>query len=84
MLLMNLGTLMTIGSNPTNLFLIVLDNGTYEVTGGRPTAGSGRVDYASIVRAAGIYRVSTPSIHITSGEGMHRTLCQEKVQVSSG
>jgi sulfopyruvate decarboxylase subunit beta len=58
-MLMNLGTLVTIGSNPANLFLVVLDNGIYEVTGGQPTAGSGHVDYASLARAAGIHRVYT-------------------------
>ena len=31
-------TLVTIASHPANLFLIVLDNGIYEVTGGQPTA----------------------------------------------
>ena len=56
-MLMNLGTLVTIGSNPANLFVVVLDNGVYEITGGQPTAGSGRVDYAGFARAAGIERV---------------------------
>ena len=56
-MLMNLGTLVTIGSHPANLFLVVLDNGIYEITGGQPTAGSGRVDYAGLARAAGIRRV---------------------------
>jgi thiamine pyrophosphate-dependent acetolactate synthase large subunit-like protein len=58
-MLMNLGTLVTIASNPANLFLLVLDNGVYEITGGQPTAGSGRVDYAGLARAAGIQRVYT-------------------------
>jgi thiamine pyrophosphate-dependent acetolactate synthase large subunit-like protein len=56
-MLMNLGTLVTIAGNPANLFLLVLDNGVYEITGGQPTAGSGRVDYAGLARAAGIRRV---------------------------
>jgi sulfopyruvate decarboxylase subunit beta len=56
-MLMNLGTLVTIGSNPANLFVVVLDNGIYEITGGQHTAGSGRVDYAGLARAAGIQRV---------------------------
>jgi len=29
----------------------------YEVTGGQPTAGSGRVDFAALARAAGVPRV---------------------------
>jgi thiamine pyrophosphate-dependent acetolactate synthase large subunit-like protein len=56
-MLMNLGTLVTIGSNPANLFIVLLDNGIYEVTGCQPTAGSGLVDYAGLARAAGIERV---------------------------
>jgi sulfopyruvate decarboxylase subunit beta len=56
-MLMNLGTLVTMGSNPANLFVVLLDNGIYEVTGGQLTAGSGRVDYARLARAAGIQRV---------------------------
>jgi thiamine pyrophosphate-dependent acetolactate synthase large subunit-like protein len=56
-MLMNLGNLVTLASNPANLFLLVLDNGVYEITGGQPTAGSGRVDYAGLARAAGIQRV---------------------------
>jgi sulfopyruvate decarboxylase subunit beta len=56
-MLMNLGTLVTVGANPANLFVVVLDNGIYEITGGQPTAGSGRVDYAGLARAAGIRRV---------------------------
>jgi sulfopyruvate decarboxylase subunit beta len=60
-MLMNLGALATIGAEAsTNLVLIVLDNGVYEVTGAQPTPGSalGRpdrrgVDFAEIARACG-------------------------------
>src|SRR3954466_9268347 len=38
-LLMNLGFLVTLASHPAELFLIVIDNGVYEVTGGQPTPG---------------------------------------------
>src|SRR5205807_101105 len=34
-LLMNLGCLVTIASHPADLFLIVVDNASYEVTGGQ-------------------------------------------------
>jgi thiamine pyrophosphate-dependent acetolactate synthase large subunit-like protein len=65
--LMNLGALATISAEcPTNLVLIILDNGVYEVTGAQPTPGSalGRpdqrgVDFAEIARACGwqsVYR----------------------------
>ena len=56
-MLMNLGALVTIASNPANVFLVVLDNGIYVIAGGQPTAGSGRVDYPGLARAAGIQRV---------------------------
>jgi len=69
-MLMNLGSLVTITAQaPTNLVVIVLDNGVYEVTGAQPTPGSadgrslGRaVDFAAIARGAGfesVYRFST-------------------------
>ena len=65
--LMNLGALATISAEcPTNLVLIILDNGVYEVTGAQPTPGSalGRpdrrgIDFAEIARACGwqsVYR----------------------------
>jgi sulfopyruvate decarboxylase subunit beta len=56
-LLMNLGHLVTLASNPANLFLIIMDNGVYEVTGGQPTPGAGRTDFAGLAQAAGIRRV---------------------------
>ncbi len=56
-MLMNLGSLVTIASNPAELFLLIMDNGLYEVTGGQATAGSGRADFAGMARAAGIGRV---------------------------
>ncbi len=55
--LMSLGSLVTAANHPANLYLLILDNALYEVTGGQPTAGSGRVDFAAIARAAGIRRV---------------------------
>lgn len=56
-MLMNLGSLATIAAHPANLFLLIMDNGIYEVTGGQATAGQGRVDFAGLARAAGITRV---------------------------
>src|SRR5262249_27269976 len=56
---MNLGNLVTLANQPANLYLLVVDNGLYEVTGGQPTAGAGRTDFAGLARAAGIPRVYT-------------------------
>ncbi len=57
--LMNLGCLVTLANHPANVFLLILDNGLYEVTGGQPTAGTGHTDFAGLARAAGIQRVYT-------------------------
>jgi TPP-dependent indolepyruvate ferredoxin oxidoreductase alpha subunit len=58
---MNLGCLVTIAaSKPSNLSLILLDNGVYEVTGGQKTTGQiARVDFAGFATAAGIESVAT-------------------------
>lgn len=56
-LLMNLGCLVTIANHRVNLYVIVIDNGLYEVTGGQTTAGTGHTDFAGMARAAGIERV---------------------------
>ncbi len=58
-LLMSLGCLVTLANHAANLFLIVMDNGVYEVTGGQPTPGAGRTNYAGLARAAGIHRLYT-------------------------
>jgi thiamine pyrophosphate-dependent acetolactate synthase large subunit-like protein len=55
--LMNLGTLVTVASNPANLYLLIIDNGLYEVTGGQVHAGTGHADFAGLARSAGIRRV---------------------------
>jgi sulfopyruvate decarboxylase subunit beta len=54
-LLMNLGSLVTVaGSGVTNLTVVVLENGLYEVTGGQKTPAAGTaVDFAGLARAAG-------------------------------
>jgi thiamine pyrophosphate-dependent acetolactate synthase large subunit-like protein len=56
-MLMNLGSLVTIAHHPANLYLLIIDNGHYEVTGGQPTAGAGHADFAGLAHAAGIQRV---------------------------
>src|SRR5262249_50600971 len=58
-MLMNLGSLVTLASHPANVYLLIFDNGQYEVTGGQPTVGSGGIDSAGLARSAGIQRVYT-------------------------
>ncbi|MBY0522562.1 MAG: hypothetical protein K2R98_04165 [Gemmataceae bacterium] len=55
--LMNLGFLVTMANTPANLFVLIIDNGLYEVTGGQVTAGAGHTDFAGLARSAGIRRV---------------------------
>lgn len=59
-MLMSLGCLVTIAaSGATNLTLIVLENGIYEVTGGQATAAQApTVDFAAAARAAGFASVA--------------------------
>lgn len=53
--LMNLGTLATIGRyNPPNLVHIILDNARYEVTGGQETHTAHGTNLADVARACGI------------------------------
>jgi thiamine pyrophosphate-dependent acetolactate synthase large subunit-like protein len=74
-MLMNLGALVTLANQPANLYLVILDNGLYEVTGGQPTAGSGHVDFAGLARAAGIARTyacgDLSSWRATAAEALH-------------
>jgi thiamine pyrophosphate-dependent acetolactate synthase large subunit-like protein len=56
-MLMNLGSLVTIAACPADLFLVIIENGVYEVTGGQAVAGAGRTDFGGLSRAAGIGRV---------------------------
>ena len=56
-LLMNLGCLATIATvAPENLTLIVMDNASYQITGGQPSATAAGADCVAIARGAGIAR----------------------------
>lgn len=60
-LLMNLGSLATIGwVQPRNLVLIVWDNALYGTTGGQDTATAHGANLAAAAEAMGIRRVATP------------------------
>lgn len=54
-ILMSLGCLATIASiRPANLTIIILDNQSYQITGGQPTATAEAADIVAIARGAGI------------------------------
>jgi thiamine pyrophosphate-dependent acetolactate synthase large subunit-like protein len=56
-MLMNLGSLVTLAHHPAKLYLVIMNNELYEVTGGQTTAGTGHTDFVQIARGAGIRRV---------------------------
>jgi len=56
-MLMNLGSLVTLAHYPADVYLVIMDNGLYEVTGGQPTVGAGHTDFAALARGAGVGRV---------------------------
>jgi len=59
-LLMNLGSLATIGAcAPPNLIVVVMDNGKYGTTGGQDTPTSGAADLEATARAMGIRQTAT-------------------------
>ena len=59
--LMNLGTLATIARmRPQRYLLIIMDNGTYALTGSQRTAAAEVTDMAAIARGAGIPHVAAP------------------------
>jgi thiamine pyrophosphate-dependent acetolactate synthase large subunit-like protein len=56
-LLMQLGALTTIAAlAPKNLIIVVMDNRSYQITGGQPTATAAGADLVTIARGAGIAR----------------------------
>jgi len=57
-MLMSLGTLATINNaGAKNLVLIIVQNGTYEITGNQPLPAAAKVDFASFARGAGWERI---------------------------
>ncbi len=56
-MLMNLGALVTLGQYSVPVYLLIMDNRLYEVTGGQATAGAGRTNFAQLAQGAGIARV---------------------------
>jgi sulfopyruvate decarboxylase subunit beta len=57
-MLMNLGSLVSIAAaGARNVVVLVVENGTYEVTGSQHVPGAGVVDFAAIARGAGFTSV---------------------------
>jgi thiamine pyrophosphate-dependent acetolactate synthase large subunit-like protein len=57
-LLMSLGSLVTLGRyGPPNLLVLLLENRSYEMTGGQPLSPG--VDFAAVARGSGVLQVET-------------------------
>ena len=70
-LLMNLGSLATIGLlRPSNLVVVVMDNEEYATTGGQPTPTAHGADLAGAARAMGI----ATSVTVRSEDELKRAL----------
>ena len=76
-LLMNLGSLATIGwTRPANLVLIVWDNQVYGTTGGQDTATAHGADLEAAARAMG----ATATATVTSAEDFDRAIARSKAE----
>jgi phosphonopyruvate decarboxylase len=76
-LLMNLGTLATIGHfAPDNLIHITIDNGLYESTGGQPTT-SNTVDFAAIAHSCGYKHSFTVDDNQTFSDLLEKQIREE-------
>ena len=54
-ILMQLGSLSTVAARaPTNLCIVIMDNGAYQITGGQPTMTEQGADIVGIGRASGL------------------------------
>jgi phosphonopyruvate decarboxylase len=74
-LLMNLGSLATIGwTAPPNLVLIVWDNQEYATTGGQPTATAQGADLAAAATAMGI----AASVTVNDADGLRAALARAR------
>jgi thiamine pyrophosphate-dependent acetolactate synthase large subunit-like protein len=72
-LLMNLGSLATIGwQQPPNLVVVILDNETYATTGGQETATRHGADLEAAARALGITATSTAGTREALAEAVAR------------
>jgi sulfopyruvate decarboxylase subunit beta len=59
-MLMCLGTLVTVAQRPVDKYaLVIIENGTYEITGNQFVPGAGKINYETIARGAGIDTVYT-------------------------
>src|SRR5438105_9205688 len=86
-LLMNLGSLATIGLlQPANLLVIVMDNEEYATTGGQPTPTAHGADLEGAARAMGIVAATTVrsdgELRGALGRGPHPVFIVAKVKES--
>ncbi len=77
-LLMNLGSLCTIGTlQPRNYALIVWDNQAHVTTGGQPTATAFHSSLGGLARGAGVEKVIEPRDEAELGRAYDRLLAED-------
>jgi thiamine pyrophosphate-dependent acetolactate synthase large subunit-like protein len=77
-LLMNLGSLCTIGTlQPRNYALVIWDNQAHVTTGGQPTATAFRSSVAELARGAGIEKVLEPRDRAELARAYERLLTED-------
>jgi thiamine pyrophosphate-dependent acetolactate synthase large subunit-like protein len=77
-LLMQLGCLATIAMlKPKNLLIVVMDNGSYQITGGQPTATALGTDLVTIARGAGLAQSAWAADEAMFEELVGRALTQD-------
>src|SRR5438067_13586317 len=81
-LLMNLGSLATIGFlRPANLVLVVMDNEEYATTGGQPTPTAAGADLDAAARAMGIAETAIVRTREELTDAVNRTATKRASQV---
>ncbi len=74
-ILMQLGALTTIAMlRPKNLAIVVMDNGSYQITGAQPTATAAGADIVAMARGAGIDQSAWADDEISFEKLMDRAL----------
>lgn len=77
-ILMQLGSLGTIAMRrPGNLIVIIMDNGSYQITGGQPTLTAGGTDIVAVARGAGLVQSAWAADEQDFERRVERALAEE-------
>ncbi len=77
-ILMQLGSLGTIAMRrPGNLIVIIMDNGSYQITGGQPTLTAAGTDIVAVARGAGLVQSAWAADEQDFEKRVERALAEE-------